>query len=197
MTREDYKVDNSGSNQGIIVGHNEGDIYCTLQHVVKIPSLISTVVKTLGTLCLEDPLSLSGQSLEGFKPDEKIEYNHVLRYRDIIKEFAAYYWTCDNHLNVYDDSHIRGKAKILNCVHLWYLEAKGNVLAQNENSGKADIEIVREHSDELIDIVKKSIVDVVKNSLEFESMHIEDLEIGVACFTCYCFMECRVLEKPV
>lgn len=197
MTRDDYKIDNNGSNQGIIVAHNEGDIYYTLQRVVKIPSLISTVVKTLGTLCIEEPLLLSGQSLEDFKPDEKIEYNHVIKYKDIIKKFAAYYWTCDQHLNVYDDSHIRGKAKILNCVHLWYLKAKGNILAQNEKSGKADIEIIREHSDELIDIVTKRIIDVVKNSAEFETMLIEDLELGVACFTCYCFMECRVLEKPV
>ena len=85
----------------------------------------------------------------------------------------------------------------MNCVHLWYLKAKGNILAQNEKSGKADIEIIREHSDELIDIVTKRIIDVVKNPAEFETMLIEDLELGVACFTCYCFMECRVLEKPV
>ena len=25
-------------------------------------------------------------------------------------------------------------------------------------------------------------------------MYIEDMELGVTCFTCYCFMECKILE---
>ena len=47
MTRNEFKTENSGENQGVIVGHNSGNINVSIQKVVKIPSLIATVVKTL------------------------------------------------------------------------------------------------------------------------------------------------------
>ena len=140
------------------------------------------------------PLALP---IQEFKPDDKIEYNGVIVYREIIKEFSAYYLTCDSYLNAYDDSHIRGKAKILKCVHMWYLRAKGQVLSENKESGKNEMDIVRENSDRIIDMVKDQILRVVQESGEMETTYQEDMELGIACFTCYCFMECKILEKPL
>ncbi len=197
MMGNDYKAENSGNNQGLIVGQNTGNINFSLQKVVKIPSLISTVVRTLGEVCSQEDIPLSSSNPQEFKPNEKIEYNCVVKYRDIIREFSAYYSICENHLNAYDDSNIRGKAKILRCVHLWYLNAKGEILVENKESGKSEIEIIRENSDKLIDIVRNKIYEAVKNSGEIETMYIEDLELGIACFTCFCFMECKILEKPL
>lgn len=197
MMGNDYKAENSGNNQGLIVGQNTGNINFSLQKVVKIPSLISTVVRTLGEVCSTEDIPLSSSNPQEFKPNEKIEYNCVVKYRDIIREFSAYYSVCENHLNAYDDSNIRGKAKILRCVHLWYLNAKGEILVENKESGKSEIEIIRENSDKLIDIVQNKIYEAVKNSGEIETMYIEDLELGIACFTCFCFMECKILEKPL
>ena len=53
MTRNEFKTENSGENQGVIVGQNSGNINVSIQKVVKIPSLIATVVKTLGEMCLQ------------------------------------------------------------------------------------------------------------------------------------------------
>ena len=54
MTRNDYKIDNSGSNQGLIVGENKGNIEVSIKNAVRIPSLISAVVKSLGEVCSSD-----------------------------------------------------------------------------------------------------------------------------------------------
>lgn len=197
MMKNDYKVENSGDNQGLIIGQNTGNITVSLQKAVKIPSLISTVVKSLGVVCSTEDFQTSNANPQEFKPDEKIEYNCVIRYRDIIKEFSAYYSICEKYLNAYDDSNIRGKAKILRCVHLWYLDAKGEVLAENKDSDKSEIELVRQNSDRIIEVVKNKIYQTVENSNEIDTMYIEDLELGIACFTCFCFMECKILEKPL
>lgn len=195
MLGNDYSIDNSGRNEGVIVAQNNGNIDISIQKAVKIPSLISTIVKSLGDVCSydEDRSTLPQE----FKPDEKIEYNCVIKYKEIIKNFAAFYNTCENYLNAYDDSNIRGKAKILNCVHLWYMDAKGVVLLENKDIGKSDIEIVRENSDRLIDMVRDKIFETVKSSTIIETMYIEDMNLGITCFTCFCFMKCKILEKPV
>ena len=96
MTRNEFKTENSGENQGVIVGHNSGNINVSIQKVVKIPSLIATVVKTLGEMCVQDYFSDNTDNLQEYRPDEKIEYNCVVKYKEIIKDFSAYYSICEN-----------------------------------------------------------------------------------------------------
>ena len=197
MTRNEFKTENSGENQGVIVGQNSGNINVSIQKVVKIPSLIATVVKTLGEMFVQDDFSDNIGNLQEYRPDEKIEYNCVVKYKEIIKEFSAYYSICENHLNAYDDSNISGKARILKCVHLWYLQAKGEIIAENIQTGKSYIEIVRKNSDRIIDMVKIKIRDAVMGAKEFDTMYVEDIELGIECFTCFGFMECKILERPI
>lgn len=189
-------LENNGDNQGVMVGVNTGTILMTLNQTKKIPSLISIVVKALGLSCTEfnDPVSLS--MLDEYKPDDKLEYNSVYRYKYVIKEFSTYYLHCDNILNIYDDSNMGSKARILKCVHTWYLEEKGKILYTLRDPKKDEIEIIKENSDNLIDKVKSRIIDIIEKS-DIEDFCGEDLEIGIACFICYCFMECKILEKPI
>lgn len=171
MTKSEYKVDNSGDNQGVIVGQNTGTINLSIQNAIKIPSLISTVVQALGIACATEDISSKIGTPKEYKPDEKIEYNCVIRYKYVIKEFATYYSTCESYLNAYDDSNIRGKARILKCVHLWYLDAKGEILAENKDKDKSDIEVIRQNSDRIIDMVKDRIFETVINSKEIDSVY--------------------------
>ena len=92
---------------------------------------------------------------------------------------------------------IIGKAKILNCVYSWYMKERGSILLENKDSGKEDIDIIRQNSDKIIDMVQDKIFETVKAANEIDIMYIEDMELGVTCFTCYCFMECKILEKPL
>ena len=178
-----------------MVANNNGIINATLQEAVKIPSLISTIVALLGNICSAEEAPLNSNDYRSYMPNDKIEYNCVIKYRDIIKQHSAYYSICEQYLNAYDDSNIRGKAKILGCVHGWYMEAKGDILLRNKDSKKAEIDIIRENSDNIIDMVKERIWNAVIDSQE--TMLREDMELGIRCFTCFCFMECKILEKPL
>ncbi len=201
MTRNDYKIDNSGNNQGLIVAENKGSIQVSIKKIERIPSCVSIIVKSLGEVCLNDDIekifNLKKLQLKEFKPDEKIEYNCVVKYKDIIRCFSSYHPVCERYLNAYDDSNMRGKSKILNYVYLNYLEAKGIVLLENKDSDKKDIDIIRQNSDRLIDMVQNDILEIVKANNEIDVMYIEDIKLGVTCFICYCFMECKILEKPL
>ena len=70
------------------------------------------------------------------------------------------------------------------------------ILCKTEMSPE-DIDIIRQNSDKIIDMVQDKIFETVKAANEIDIMYIEDMELGVTCFTCYCFMECKILEKPL
>lgn len=196
MKDKTLQIDSSGNNSGIIVGENTGTIQVFKKDIRRIPSLISDIIPAMGMKCLEFDESADLYDLQEYKPDDKITYNCVIRYKYIIEEYAAYYTCCDDLLNIYDDSNIRGKNKILKCIHLWYLEAKGEILKRKTSSANNDIDVIREYSDEIIEKVKQRIFETVKNSDKITDVCMEDLNLGIACFTCYCFMECKILERP-
>lgn len=194
---EQITLENVGNNSGAIVGINNGTLFFNSNNVEKIPSLISKVVKAMADL--EDPYASSNLYLSNipFTPEEKIKYNSVVKYKDIIKEYSTYYIYCEEILNVYDNSNIGSKSKILRCVRNWYLEEKGELLKNNQELKLNEIEIIRANSDYLVDLVKGKIYDISMRFSNVEDLCVEDIELGVICFTCYCFMECKILEKPL
>lgn len=193
----EVNIENSGENPGLIVGINNAPINIyQLQNSVKMPSKIAVIVKVLGTTCFDEDESQS-TNLIAFKPDEKIQHNSVIKYREIIQNHAIYFSLCDDVINSYDNSSIGSKNRILRCIKNWYVELKGELLLSFKDSGKQDIEIVRENADLLIDKVVQKIRDTIKQSSNAIEMDIEDMESGIMCFVCYCFMKCKILEKPL
>jgi len=189
-------IDNSGDNAGVIVAMNTGTINYQLQNSIKIPSKIATIVKTLGAVCVDedDPQPLS---FAAFKPDEKIQYNCVIKYDQIIREYATYFSQCEDAMNLYDNSNMGSKSRILRCIKNWYLEFKGELLLFFKDDNKQDIEIVRNNADLLIDKVSQKVRDIILQSSNSIELNHEDMDLGITCFVCYCFMKCKILEKPL
>lgn len=188
---------NSGTNSGIIVAQNDGTI--NIQRppsLVKLPSHITTIIKNLGEICFEEDNLKITDDLVIFKTEDKIRYNNVIKYRDIIKNYSQFYTMCDEVLNAYDNSNIGSKKKILFCIKTWYLVCKGEFLKAKKNKKDSDIDVIRRNADEIIDAVICKIKDIILSSSNNKSIDIEDIEVGLPCFICYAFMECKVLEKP-
>ena len=185
---------NVNENQGVTVGTNCGIINFT--NISKMPSLIADIVKAMANVDETNSASNIMRSVSAFKLDEKIKYNEVIKYKEIINEHSMYYSQCEDIINIFDDSNIGTKLKIFRCVKNWYLEAKGDVLKKAQNKDLPEIDVIRPYSDDLIQIVKNKIFDVAKTNAQ-PDVSVEDIEIGVVCFTCFCFMECKILEKPL
>lgn len=64
MISDKYRVENCGDNSGVMVANNSGSIYFTMQKAIRIPSLISNVVKVLGNVCIDEEYSASGVNIQ-------------------------------------------------------------------------------------------------------------------------------------
>ena len=194
---KDHKmsVDNSGENSGVLVGTNNGTINYQLQNNTKIPSMITEIVKTLGNIYVDNENESS--SFVAFEIDDKIQHNSIIKYREIIRAYAIYFYQCENAMDLYDNSNIDSKARILHCVKIWYLEFKGDLLLLFKDSHQTEIELVRDNADLLIENIYQKIKEAIVGSSNNTSMNIEDVDLGVICFVCYCFMKCKILEKPL
>ena len=189
-------IDNSGDNSGVIVAMNTGIINYQFQNRKKIPSKLAIIVKILGAACADEDDSQS-LSFAAFKPDEKIQYNCVIKYDQIIREYATYFSQCEEAMNVYDNSSMGSKRRILRCIRNWYLEFKGELLRLFKDDNKQDIEIVRSNADVLIDKISQKVRDIILQSSNSIELDHEDMELGITSFVCYCFMKCKILEKPL
>lgn len=192
----EVSVDNSGDNSGIMVGINMGTINYQLQNSIRIPSQIATIVKTLGTIYIDDE-DINTSNIAVFKTDDKIEYNCVIKYSEIIREYAIYYSQCEDTMNLYDNSYIGSKKRILRWIRNMYLEFKGELLLIFKDDAQQDIEIVRSNADSLIDKVAEKIKETILQSSNSNETNHEDMDLGIACFVCYSFMKCKLLEKPL
>ena len=153
------------------------------------------MVKALANLDINEE-NADNISLDAFKPDDKLDYNNVIKYREIIKENAIYYTYCNELLDISDNSNIGMKSKILKCVRNWYLDARGELILTLIEREGSEIEKIRKHADLLIDSVKQKIYEISYNSISENDTCAEDIELGTICFTCFCFMECKILERP-
>lgn len=189
-------ISNDGSNSGIMVAVNRGTItHITQDACKKLPSSIIRIVEILASVPIsEDDNGITDTT--PFKTLEKIEYNKVIKYKDIIKEYSIFSGYCEDALTKYDNSNIGAKGKILRCIKTWYLEIRGQLLLDSRDKGLSEIEIIRHNSDLIIDMVKEKISNLWKQNEFCPDPYFEEIEFGIYCFTCYCFMECKILEKP-
>lgn len=196
LKNSELGIDNSGDNSGVMVAMNTGTINYQLQNSIRIPSNITTIVKKLGAVRVDedDPQPLS---FAVFKPDEKIQYNCIIKYDQIIREYSTYFTQCEDAMNLYDNSNMGSKKQILLCIRKWYLEFKGELLLSFKDDNKQDIEIVRNNADSLIYKVSQKVKDVILQSSNSIDLNHEGMELGITCFVCYCFMKCEILEKPL
>lgn len=194
QSKNKVNLDNSGTNYGNMIGQVNGDLHMHLQTSVKLPSRIAFIVKTLGNNCIPTETENFQFPCE-FKPEEKLSYNCVNQYKDLIREYSAYYTLCDDTMNCYDNSNVSSKKRILLWVKTHYLQLKGEIVKSKEKN-ESDIDAIRRNADLLIEKVIQRLKETIIQSSDGIDIFQEDLELGIYCFICYCFMECKILEKP-
>lgn len=198
MLNNDINLENQGKNTGFIIGSNTGPIINinTNREPKKFNSLMSKIVKLLANISFDLEENHISNDLTTFKIDEKLSYNNVIKNRSMIEDYSVYYTSFEGLLNKYDDSNFGSKIKILNYLHILYCEVKGELLLQLKEDNRTNIEKIQDNADLLIDLVSQRVKEIIYNSDE-EWEYYEDIEIGIKYCICYCFMECKILEKPI
>lgn len=195
-------VENSGDNYGVEAGVINGDVQVSVfnQRKFKFPSLIPSLIEQLAELAnisdedMDKQYKISSEDLQEYRIEDKIEYNRVIKYKEIIDDYSQYGAICENAFNIIDDNDTGMKRKILKNINSMYKKEKGQVLL--DNRGKDSIDIIRENSDAIIENVINSMTEKINNDDNGKNILIEDIEEGLSRIICYAFIECKILEKP-
>ncbi|GFR38222.1 hypothetical protein PRECH8_15180 [Insulibacter thermoxylanivorax] len=205
--KPETSIDNIGNNNGImagtIVGPVENNTYILnmpQKHSV-MPSIISKIVEVLANLTIlpEEELDrryrINPEDLKPYNVPTKITHNNVRRYKSIILEFSHYSRICDEAFNIVDNQIIGSKSRILKDIRHLYNKYKEQLLFEHIDDNIDEIEIIRQYSDYIIDMVKE---DLKKRIIDEKpaNIYFEDIEDGLIRVVCYAFEKCKILEKP-
>lgn len=197
-------TNNLGNNAGIISRENTGTINYTNNFINTnsteilnlqrhFPSHLPEIIKIFADNCPdEDEININ--DFKDYNVPDKLNYNKIGKYNCIIEEYSIYAPTFDNILNAYDNYNLRSKRKVLRCIHNWYLNEKGKALSNYSNTNKTNIEKIQLEADNILETIRKKIIDNINNT-NYNIIY-EDIDFAVDCFICYCFIECKIFEKP-
>lgn len=179
------KIEGNDNNSGIIIGN------LSVHQPLKVQTLLAKIVEELAEIYSQENDEIS-TIIPVFNIEDKILYNNVIKYREIINELCKYWEKCENIFNAIDNTDIGAKRKILGSINFQYKTIVGELMRNNPDKEK--IELIRDNSDNIID----RIFFVLKSRIESNNKSIlaEDIDIGLPIIICYLFMKCKILEEP-
>ena len=185
--------------QNLNVENNSGIIAGRIDNVVIAPNTIrqSILSEFIIEMLNNNIETVEIPSIVPYTVEDKIKYNNIVKYKGIVDKYYAYSAICDSILNKLDDIKAGDKKKVLNYVKTTYLLIKGSFLRANGNSFLTEIDVIKNHSDDIIDEIIKKFFDDSKNTITLQKYNIEEIEINIIAFIIYCFVECMILERPI
>lgn len=179
------------NNNGVIAG-NVDNLHISYSNSIKL-SILASILK-----CMIDDDALNtppSKKLLPYDIDDKILFNNVIKYKEIINDYSGFCKICEETINKLDNIKPNTKSKILRSVHNKYLLIKGDYL-KNKDSFEKEIEIVRKNADSILDKIKECYIEQVLKTDLLMKYPYEDLELNLTAFIVYCFVECEILERP-
>ncbi len=127
---------------------------------------------------------------------EKLNYNNVIKYKDIIEKYSSYYLICDATLNQIDNVKIGRKKKILSSINDKYIAIRGEYIRKGQQDKKPLMDVIKESSDSIMDDIVNYYLGFIANIENMDKYDYEEIEINLKAFITYCFIECKILENP-
>ncbi|ACQ54259.1 portal protein [Clostridium botulinum] len=209
-------LDNSGDNTGTIAGAIEGNVITnnsqnmSINTVIinsknktkKLHSLIPILVEKLSEITnipeeeMDKLYKIDDDRLKTYKIPDKILYNNIIKYKDIINEYSQYCGICEKAFNIIDNNNIGIKNKILKNINLIYKKEKGQFLLLYKDIESDEMKDIRGISDAIIDKIKDELECRIVQDDNAENILVEDIDIGLTRIICYAFVECKILERP-
>ena len=183
------------SNSGVAAGHIE-----KLTYYAPNPQQIKNSVMANILKAMLDQGSFSENneniSLTPYDICAKIEYNHIVKYKELFDNCATYYSICYKIVNTLDNERVGSKQTILDSILNKYLLIKGNFIKQHSNLGVSDKTIVQAHSDDILDAIFSFYNNEAQKYSVLSGYSYEEIELNIQAFLTYCFIECKILERP-
>ncbi|UEL49194.1 hypothetical protein [Terrisporobacter hibernicus] len=193
-------VSNYGANSGVIANEINGSVVVKVDNgITKLPAIMPKFIEVLAELVDEKDEYIVNGSVENiyetYEIDKKIDYNKLSVYKEIVDEYGEYHYVCNTALENVNQAYKSGKKKILREISEMYKSERRFLLANSKSEAEA-IEIIRVNADSIIDKIKQTLINKTRILYNQENLLEEDLNYCASIFVCYCFVECKILEKP-
>jgi len=146
----------------------------------KNPSALNDIIKLIGNK-LFDTQVCDVQTAPN--PQEKIQYNNVIRYKPIIEEYKVYQGKLNKLYEEIENAGSTRKEFLLLNIKNIYLKEK---VEYNT------IDKIRENADNIIDGIKDKLWELVENT----DLDREIIEVALTILIVDAFMRCNILEEP-
>lgn len=146
--------------------------------IVKVDSNLAAIINILAKedLCID----IEAPEINAFEINKKIEYNDLMKVRDIIDDYKIYYKKLDEKYMEYDKQGANKSLSIFRIMKIQY----SRLMA----AGKVSQDLFFSIVDNIIDIIVKS-----KNYIEIPY---EELEMCVHILVVDAFIRCKIFENP-
>ena len=159
-----------------------------------ISNISSTLVKIMPQIAEIVKLETDDESdVKPYKIDDKISYNSLNTFKDIIEEYGQFGVKIDSLYDEYDNNNPGFKRSAFNYFKAKYQLKKQELHAKQPK--KKSIEVVRANSDKIIRDIFDDFVKEIKKSNNL-NVSLEDIETCALAITCHAFIQCKILEKP-
>lgn len=128
--------------------------------------------------------------------DEKIEYNRVSVYSELIIDNVGYMDLIESLISTIDDEDPGAQKRFLYAINQKYKTARRELFmrqAERPASPEQKLNVIRLGSDEL---VKKVSELIVGTNTVFQGVESELIEWAGQLIVCYGFIHCKILEPP-
>lgn len=152
-------------------------------------SILATVINTVGSIDIDQFKNLEVKN--AFNAEDKIAYNCVRRNKLIIEEYRIYQGKLNSIFAELEELGSVKKNNLLRNIKQLYISAKNELLTDDQS-----IENVRQHADDLIDIVENKLCDIIEDSSnKMKLLDIETITFGVKIVLVDAFLRCKILEE--
>lgn len=166
---------------------NDHESYYLHQKLNNNPSMLKNAINAIASIDLdsiEDPKDFKTYDLK-----EKLSYNGIKDCCVTIDSYKVYQGKINSLYEELENQGSLKKEKLLSVIHQTYNKVKGQFIKDSLGS----IDIIRQNSDKIYNIVYDEIYTQMKDSSFFE----EDLVLGINIILVDAFIRCKIFEEPV
>jgi hypothetical protein len=155
------------------------------------PSLLGEMVNAISEINFDKDVFLPAKPTK-FKPQDKIDYNNVVRFKPVINAYKVYCGKIDKIYQEIDKQGSNKKKRLLRNIELIYLKIKGKYTVGDDT----DIIKIREQSDNIMDEIETELISRISNNRQVNHYE-EDRNFAVMLIMVDAFIRCKILEKPL
>lgn len=174
-----------------IKGNNNTVTAIFNQNVSNISSALATLLPSIAKITISEVSSRN--DTKSYNIEDKIEYNNIHSFKEILEEYGQYGYKIDALYEEYDNNFPGCTKSIFQYFRTKYLLKKEKLISQEPEN--TPITVIKKNADNILRDILMQFIEEIKAVREVE-INLEALESCALCVVCHALINCKILEKP-